>query len=242
MAGHSKWNNIKRKKEKADAQRGKIFTKIAREIAVAVRHGGPDPEHNSALRDAVSKANSLNVPNDNIKRAIKRASESGGDDYEELTYEGYGPNGVAVIVSVLTDNRNRTAGEMRHYFSKNGGNLGQSGSVTFLFERKGIIVIENIGFSEDKIMDDVIEAGAEDYEYSEEAIEITTEPPEFPAVRDALEKQGYSFASAEVEYVPTTEVALDAASAEAMEKLIEMLEDNDDVQDVWHNWEMPDED
>lgn len=241
MAGHSKWNNIKRKKEKADAQRGKVFTKIAREITVAVREGGPDPEMNSQLRDAISKAKTLNVPNDNIERAIKRASDADQNEYEELIYEGYGPGGVAVIVSTLTDNRNRTAGEMRHYFSKNSGNLGQAGSVMFQFQQLGIIVIENTGFDEETIMEHALDAGADDYEYSEEAIEITTQPAQLPSVRNALEQAGYTFASAELEYVPTTEVELDGAGQELMEKLIEMLEDNDDVQDVWHNWEEPDD-
>lgn len=237
MAGHSKWSNIKRKKEKSDAQRAKIFTKISREIAVAIKEGGHNPEENAALRDVIAKAKSMNVPNDNIDRLIAKAEERGGADYDSIIYEGYGPNGVGVLVSTLTDNRNRTAGDIRHYFDKNGGNLGQSGSVMFMFNQKGIIVIENDNLDEDQVMEDCIEAGAEDFEISPEAIEITTQPNELKAVRDALEKKGYQFASAELEYVASTFAQLQGEDIEKMEKLIEMLEDNDDVQDVWHNWD-----
>ncbi|MBQ6885144.1 MAG: YebC/PmpR family DNA-binding transcriptional regulator [Clostridia bacterium] len=243
MSGHSKWNNIKRKKEKTDAAKAKIFTKIGREIAVIVKAGGPNPQENSKLKDAIAKAKANNVPNDNIERIIKKAAgESGGNEYEDLIYEGYGPCGVAVVVETLTDNRNRTAGEMRHYFDKCGGNLGQSGSVMFMFERKGVIAIEGEGLDEDTVMEAALEAGAEDFSFDGDVFEITTEPNDLGAVRDALEEQGYSFLSAEVQYIPSTTTAIDDPDMQAkMEKLIDMLEDNDDVQAIWHNWEMPDE-
>ena len=243
MSGHSKWNNIKRKKEKTDAAKAKIFTKIGREIAVIVKAGGPNPQENSKLKDAIAKAKANNVPNDNIERIIKKAAgETGGNEYEDLIYEGYGPCGVAVVVETLTDNRNRTAGEMRHYFDKCGGNLGQSGSVMFMFERKGIIAIEGEGLDEDTVMEAALEAGAEDFSFDGDVFEITTEPNDLGTVRDALEEQGYSFLSAEVQYIPSTTTAIDDPDLQAkMEKLIDMLEDNDDVQAIWHNWEMPDE-
>ncbi|HCH29038.1 MAG TPA: YebC/PmpR family DNA-binding transcriptional regulator [Ruminococcaceae bacterium] len=243
MSGHSKWNNIKRKKEKTDAAKAKIFTKMGREIAVIVKQGGPNPQENSRLKDAIAKAKAANVPNDNIERIIKKAAgESGGADYEELVYEGYGPNGVAVIVETLTDNRNRTAGDIRHYFDKCGGNLGQSGSVMFMFDRKGIIEIEAEGKSEDEVMEAALEAGAEDFDFDGDVFEISTAPGDLGAVRDALEEKGYSFTSAEVQYIPQTTTAIeDAEASEKMEKLIDMLEENDDVQNIWHNWEMPEE-
>ena len=244
MSGHSKWNNIKRKKEKTDAAKAKIFTKIGREISVIVKAGGPNPAENSKLKDAIAKAKANNVPNDNIERIIKKAAgESGGNDYEELIYEGYGPCGVAVVVETLTDNRNRTAGEMRHYFDKCGGNLGQSGSVMFMFERKGVIVIEGEGLQEDTVMEAALEAGADDFSFDGDVFEITTEPNDLGAVRDALEEQGYSFLSAEVQYIPGTMTAIDDPDMRVkMEKLIDMLEENDDVQAIWHNWDMPEED
>ncbi len=243
MSGHSKWNNIKRKKEKTDAAKAKIFTKMGREIAVIVKMGGPNPAENSKLKDAIAKAKAANVPNENIERIIKKAAGEGeANNYEELVYEGYGPCGVAVVVETLTDNRNRTAGEMRHYFDKNGGNLGQSGSVTFMFNRKGIILIEGEGLDEDTVMEDALEAGADDFSFDGDVFEISTEPNDLGAVREQLENKGYSFVSAEVEYVPsTTTVIEDEAARIQMEKLIDMLEDNDDVQSVWHNWEMPEE-
>ena len=242
MSGHSKWNNIKRKKEKTDAAKAKIFTKIGREIAVIVKTGGANPNENSKLKDAIAKAKAANVPNDNIERIIKKAAGEGdGANYEELVYEGYGPCGVAVVVETLTDNRNRTAGEMRHYFDKYGGNLGQSGSVTFMFDRKGIITIEAEGNDEDTVMEAALEAGAEDFEFDGDVFEIATDPNELGAVRDALEEKGYTFLSAEVAFVPQTMTTIEDADMQAkMEKLIDMLEDNDDVQAVWHNWEMPD--
>lgn len=242
MSGHSKWNNIKRKKEKTDAAKAKVFTKIGREISVIVKAGGPNPAENSKLKDAIAKAKAANVPNDNIERIIKKAAgESGGNEYEELIYEGYGPSGVAVVVETLTDNRNRTAGDIRHYFDKCGGNLGQSGSVMFMFDRKGIIEIEAEGLVEDEVMEAALDAGAEDFNFDGDVFEISTEPNDLGSVRDALEEKGYTFLSAEVQYVPQTmtEIA-DTESAEKMEKLIDMLEENDDVQAIWHNWEIDD--
>ncbi len=243
MSGHSKWSNIKRKKEKTDAAKAKVFTKIGREIAVVVKQGGANPNENSKLKDVIAKAKAANVPNDNIERIIKKAAGEGDNtNYEELVYEGYGPCGVAVVVETLTDNRNRTAGEMRHYFDKCGGNLGQSGSVTFMFDRKGMIVIEGEGLDEDTVMEAALEAGAEDFEFDGEIFEISTEPNDLGAVRDALEEKGYSFISAEVAYVPQTMSTIDDPDMVVkMEKLIDMLEENDDVQAVWHNWEMPEE-
>lgn len=243
MSGHSKWSNIKRKKEKTDAAKAKIFTKIGREIAVVVKAGGANPNENSKLKDVIAKAKAANVPNDNIERIIKKAAGEGdGANYEELIYEGYGPCGVAVVVETLTDNRNRTAGEMRHYFDKCGGNLGQSGSVMFMFDRKGIIVIEAEGQDEDTVMEDALEAGADDFEFDGEIFEISTEPNSLGAVRDALEEKGYKYVSAEVCYVPQTMSQIDDSEMVVkMEKLIDMLEENDDVQAVWHNWEMPEE-
>lgn len=243
MSGHSKWSNIKRKKEKTDAAKAKVFTKIGREIAVVVKQGGANPNENSKLKDVIAKAKAANVPNDNIERIIKKAAGEGDNtSYEELIYEGYGPCGVAVVVETLTDNRNRTAGEMRHYFDKCGGNLGQSGSVTFMFDRKGMIVIEADGLEEDTVMEDALEAGADDFEFDGEIFEISTEPNDLGTVRDALEEKGYSFLSAEVAFVPQTMSTIEDTDAAAkMEKLIDMLEENDDVQAVWHNWEMPEE-
>ncbi len=244
MSGHSKWSNIKRKKEKTDGQKAKIFTKMGREIAVAVKEGGSaDPANNSRLKDAIAKAKANNVPNDNIDRIIKKAAgESNADSYEALQYEGYGPCGIAVIVETLTDNRNRTAGEMRHYFDKCGGNLGQTGCVSFMFNKKGILAIEADGVDEDTLMEQALEAGATDFNADGEIFEIQTEPEDFSAVRDALEEHGYTFVSAEVEMVPDVFSAIDdPAMAEKMEKLLDMLEDNDDVQNVWHNWERDEE-
>ena len=242
MSGHSKWNNIKRKKEKTDAQKAKVFTKIGREMAVIVREGGPDPNANARLRDCIAKAKANNVPNDNIERIIKKAAgDNDGKTYENLTYEGYGPNGVAVIVEALTDNRNRTAGDLRHYFDKNGGNLGQAGSVMFMFNHLGMLRIEAEGLDENTVMEDALEAGAEDFALVGSVFEISTQPNDLGAVRDALDQKGSKFVSAEVEYIPTTLTSLDEESAVKMNKLIDMLEDNDDVQDVWHNWDAPDE-
>lgn len=243
MSGHSKWSTIKRKKEKTDGQRAKVFTKIGREIAVCVKQSGADPSVNSKLKDLIAKAKANNVPNDNIDRIIKKAAGDGEkDNYEDIVYEGYGPEGIAVMVEALTDNRNRTAGDVRHYFDKFGGNLGQNGCVSYLFTQKGVLVIENDGISEEKIMEDCFECGADDFEYSEDAIEIYTEPASFGEVREALEAKGYEFASAEIEYVPSTYTKLtDEDNVRKMELLLEHLEDNDDVQNVWHNWDNDEE-
>ena len=245
MSGHSKWNNIKRKKEKTDGQKAKVFTKMGREIAVAVKEGGSaDPASNSKLKDAIAKAKANNVPNDNIERIIKKAAGDGdANNYEALQYEGYGPSGIAVIVETLTDNRNRTAGDLRHYFDKCGGNLGQTGCVGFMFNKRGKLVIESEGLDEDKVMEDALEVGAADFAADEDVFEITTEPENFSAVRDDLEAKGYSFVLAEVQMVPDVLTAItDPEAAQNMEKLLDLLEDNDDVQDVWHNWDRPDED
>ena len=243
MSGHSKWSTIKRKKEKTDQQRAKVFTKIGRELAVVVKAGGPDPNVNSKLKDVIAKAKAANVPNDNIDRIIKKAAgEDDGKVYENIIYEGYGPSGVAVIVEALTENRNRTAGDVRHYFDKFGGNLGQNGSVMFMFNRVGTITVDAAGLEEDTVMEDALEAGADDFNTDGDVFEITTPPNDLGKVRDALEAKVYSFLSAEVEYVPTTMTTLtDPADIENMEKMIDMFEENDDVQAIWHNWEMPEE-
>lgn len=245
MSGHSKWATIKRKKGAIDAKRGKIFTKLGRELMVAVKEGGPDPDSNSKLRDAIAKAKANNMPNDTIQRSIKKASgEGNANEYFEMVYEGYGPSGIAVIVETLTDNKNRTAGDLRHYFDKNGGNLGQNGCVSFMFDRKGVIVIEKAdSVDEDTLMMDALEAGADDFNVEDECYEIMTAVETFSEVRETLEKSGYTFAQAELNYVPQTTTALDDEEAvKKMEKLIDMLEENDDVQNVYHTWEMPDED
>jgi len=244
MSGHSKWANIRIKKGKTDAQRGKIFTKLGREIAIAVKHGGANPDANSRLKDVIAKAKAANMPNDNIMRSIKKAAGEGeGDNYEEITYEGYGPGGVAVIVEAATDNRNRTAGDIRHYFDKFGGNLGQTGSVSFMFNRKGVIVVEKSEkINEDDLMMEALEAGAEDVSTEDEYYEILTEPGDFSKVREALEKKGYEFAEAEISMIPVTMTKLtDPKQIEQMDRLIENLEDMDDVQNVYHNWEQDEE-
>ena len=244
MSGHSKWNNIKRKKEKTDGQKAKIFTKMGREISVAVKEGGSaDPNVNSKLKDAIAKAKANNVPNDNIDRILKKAASDGsGENYEALQYEGYGPNGIAVIVETLTDNRNRTAADLRHYFDKCGGNMGQTGCVSFMFNKKGKLIIEAEGLDEDTVMEHALEAGATDFEADEDVFDISTEPEDFSAVRDDLEAKGYTFLTAEIQMVPDVLSTLDDPDAiKNMDKLLDMLEDNDDVQDVWHNWDRPDE-
>lgn len=244
MAGHSKWSTIKRKKGAIDAKRGKIFTKIGRELMVAVKDGGPDPETNSKLRDVIAKAKSNNMPNDNIQRSIKKASGEGNTEtFHEMVYEGYGPSGIAVMVETLSDNKNRTAADLRHYFDKNGGNLGQTGCVSFMFDRKGVIVIEKSdNIDEDTLMMDALEAGADDFDVEEECFEILTAPDTLGSIREKLEKKGYEFAQAEVNYISQTTTVLDNPDdISKMEKLIDMLEENDDVQNVYHSWEMPDE-
>ncbi|OUP79955.1 YebC/PmpR family DNA-binding transcriptional regulator [Anaeromassilibacillus sp. An172] len=244
MSGHNKWSTIKQKKGKNDAARAKIFTKIGRELIVAVRDGGSaDPAANSKLRDCIAKAKANNVPNENIERIIKKAAgEAGGANYEAVTYEGYGPSGIAVIVEALTDNRNRTAGDVRHYFDKFGGNMGTPGCVSFMFEQKGVLVLdkEDNEVEEDKLMEDALEAGAADFEADEDIYTVYTEPSDMGAVRDDLTAKGYTFASAEVEMVPSTYTKIDDPDVQVkMQKLLDMLEDNDDVQNVWHNWDMP---
>ena len=237
MSGHSKWKNILHKKEKTDAQRAKIFTKIGREMAVAVREGGPDPASNSKLRDCIAKARANNVPNDNIRRIIERASGDGAT-YETITYEGYGPSGVAVIVDTMTDNRNRTAGEMRHYFDKFGGNLGASGCVSWQFDKKGVIIIAKDELDEDEAMLAFLDAGADDVDAEGEVFEVFTAPDDFSSVREALENGGYTILDANVEMVPQNYITLSSEDdLKNMQKLLDALEDNDDVQNVYHNWE-----
>lgn len=237
MAGHSKWANIKHKKERTDAKRGKIFTKIGREIAVAVKEGGPDPSANSKLKDVIAKAKANNMPNDNITRSIKKASgELGSINYESIVYEGYGPGGVAVIVEALTDNRNRTAGEVRHSFDKFGGSLGATGCVAWMFERKGVLAIEKTDeIDEDEVMMAALEAGAMDVEASDDVLEITTDVADFSTVHDTLESSGYKFLFAEMQMVPENTVDVDEEKAESVQKILDFLEDNDDVQNVYHN-------
>lgn len=245
MSGHSKWANIKNKKEKTDAQRGKIFTKIGREIAIAVKEGGADPDNNSKLRDVIAKAKANNMPNDNISRSIKKAAgELGNVNYEEVSYEGYGPGGIAVIVQVVTDNRNRAAAEMRHIFDKSGGSMGATGCVSWMFDKKGMLVIEkSASIDEDELMMAAIDAGSEDFVPSDDVYEIITDPSDFSAVRESLEKLGYTFLSAEVTMIPqnTVNACNDAELAEKVEKMLGRFEDNDDVQEVYHNAELPEE-
>ena len=240
MSGHSKWANIKHKKEKTDAARGKIFTKIGKEITVAVKEGGGDPVSNSKLRDLIQKAKANNVPNDNIERCIKKAMGSTGEDYEEITYEGYGPGGVAVIVKTTTDNRNRTAGNVRAYFSKYHGNMGQTGCVGYLFSDIGEIIINNEDgdVDEDKLMETALENGAEDFAAGEGMFEIYTEVDDLYAVKEAIEGAGYPILSAEPDKIPSNTVTLTAEDdIKFMGLLIDMLEEDDDVMDVYHNWE-----
>ena len=240
MSGHSKWANIKHKKEKTDAQRAKVFTKIGKEISIAVKEGGGDPNSNSKLRDLIQKAKSNNVPNDNIDRIIKKSMGGTGESYEEIVYEGYGPGGVAVIVETTTDNRNRTAGNVRSYFAKYHGNMGQTGCVSFMFEEKGVIIIENEDgdIDEDKLMEQALEAGAEDFSAQEGAFEIYTVAEDLYAVKEALESAGYTLLSAEKSKIPSTYVTLDnEEDIKFMSLLIEKFEDDDDVMEVYHNCE-----
>ncbi len=238
MSGHSKWNNIKRKKEKTDAARAKIFTKIGKEMAVAIRAGGPNPESNYKLRELIAKAKANNVPNDNIERAIKKFKDS-DVVYEEITYEGYGPAGVAVIVETATDSRNRTAGDVRHYFSKCGGNMGTQGCVSFLFTDMGLITIEDEDeeIDEEALMEAALEAGAADFKGEDNVYEIYTEPDDLEAVAEAIRAQGYAITTSELTKVPSSYVSLDEEAAESMEKLLDYLDECDDVTNVYHNWE-----
>jgi YebC/PmpR family DNA-binding regulatory protein len=240
MSGHSKWSNIKHKKEKTDAQKAKVFTKIGKEITIAVKESGPDPASNSKLRDLIQKAKSNNVPNDNIERTIKKAMGSDNSNFEAITYEGYGPSGVAVIVETTTDNRNRTVGNVRSYFSKYHGNLGNSGCVSFMFDDKGIIIINNEDgdIDEDTLMEASLEAGAADFMADEDIFEIYTVPEDLYDVKEALEAAGYAIASAEKTKLPSNYVTLESDDdIKFMNLLIEHLEDDDDVMNVYHNWE-----
>ena len=244
MSGHSKCHNIQAKKGKADAARGKIFTKIGREIAIAVREGGANPENNNKLRDIIAKAKANNMPNDNIQRSIKKAAGEGtGATYEEIVYEGYAPGGVAIICNIVTDNRNRTSADVRHIFDKNGGSLGTPGSVSYMFDNKGLIVVEREpGMDEDEMMMMALEAGAEDVNAMDDVFEIYTAPNDFSAVREALEQQGLSFLSADKKMIPQNTVAVtDEETLTKILKLLDMLDDNDDVADVYHNAELPEE-
>ncbi|SHF34281.1 DNA-binding regulatory protein, YebC/PmpR family [Desulfofundulus australicus DSM 11792] len=239
MAGHSKWSTIKRKKARVDAQRGKLFTRLSREIIVAARLRGGDPEANPRLKAAIQRAKEANIPNENIQRAIQKGTgELGGTAYEELVYEGYGPGGVAVMLEIMTDNRNRTAGEIRHLFSRHGGNLGEAGCVSWMFTKKGVIVVEKDGLDEDELMLAALEAGAEDMKTEEDEFEIITAPEDFDRVRQALEEKGVPIAEAQVTMVPRSTVRLTGQEAEQMMRLIEALEDHDDVQEVYANFEL----
>lgn len=240
MAGHSKWKNIQRRKNAQDAKKGKQFMKLAKEIYVAAKTGGGDPATNPALRLVIEKAKTANMPNENIQRAINKAiGNQEADHYEEVLYEGYGPGGVAVMVTCLTDNKNRTASNVRLAFTKNGGNLGESGCVSYLFDRKGYLVIEreNLSIDEDEMLLEAIEAGADEMETSDEVFEIYTEPENFMAVKEALENKGFTFVNAEITMLPQTYVTLNEDQAAKMERMLEMLEDNDDVQNIYHNWD-----
>lgn len=239
MSGHSKWKNIIHKKEKTDSQRAKIFTKIGREIILAVKESGPDTSSNSKLQDIINKAKANNVPNENIERVIKKAA--GNDDsvnYEVINYEGYGPKGIAIIVETLTDNRNRTAGDMRHYFDKYSGNLGQANSVSWQFTQKGVIVIEKSSINEDKLIEDLLDTAVDDYVIEEEVYEIYTKPENFLTTKEYLKNKKYKFLSDDIEMIPGTYISLDDEDdIKNMQKLLDMLEDDDDVQNVWHNWD-----
>ncbi len=241
MSGHSKWSTIKRKKAKIDAQRGKVFTRLSKEIIIAARNGGPDPAGNMRLKTAVEKAREANIPNDNIQRAIQKGAGGGeGANFEEFAYEGYGPGGVAVLIYVATDNRNRTAAEVRHILSKHGGNLGESGCVSWMFKEKGILILDRsqINMSEDDLMLAALEAGAEDIKTEEDSFEITTAPEDFEKVCEALKQQEIPLADAELSMIAQTMVKLQGDEAEKMVKIVDLLEDNDDVQAVYTNFEM----
>lgn len=241
MSGHSKFANIKHKKEKNDAAKGKIFTVIGREIAVAVKEGGADPANNSRLRDVIAKAKANNMPNDTIERGIKKAAgDANSVNYESITYEGYGPNGIAIIVDALTDNKNRTASNVRNAFTKGGGNVGTTGCVSFMFDKKGQIIIdkEECEMEADDLMMIALDAGAEDFSEEEDSFEVLTAPDDFSAVREALEKEGIPMAEADVAMIPQTYVELsDEQDVKNLQRTLDLLEDDDDVQYVWHNWD-----
>ena len=241
MSGHSKFANIKHKKEKNDAAKGKIFTIIGKEIAIAVKEGGPNPDNNSKLRDVIAKAKSNNMPNDTIERGIKRAAgDLGSVNYESVTYEGYGPSGVAIIVETLTDNRNRTAANVRNAFTKGGGSVGAMGCVSFMFDKKGLIIVDKEEYEgdADDLMMLALDAGAEDFADEEDSYEITTDPDDFGTVRENLEKEGIPMASAEVTMIPQTWATLTTdEDLKKMNKILDLLDEDDDVQSVYHNWE-----
>lgn len=241
MSGHSKFANIKHKKEKNDAAKGKIFTIIGRELAVAVKEGGPDPNNNSKLRDVIAKAKANNMPNDTIDRGIKKAAgDAGSVNYETITYEGYGPNGVAIIVDALTDNKNRTASNVRNAFTKGNGNVGTTGCVSFMFDKKGQIIIDKEEWEKDadELMMMALDAGAEDFSEEEDSFEILTSPDDFSQVREALEKEGVPMAQAEVTMIPQTWVTLsDENDIKMMNRILDLLDEDDDVQEVYHNWD-----
>lgn len=240
MSGHSKWHNIQARKGKADAARGKVFTKLGRELLMAVKAGGPDPAANSKLKDVISKCKANNMPNDTINNAIKKAAGAGNsENYEEITYEGYGPNGVAIIVNASTDNKNRTAADVRHVFDKFGGNLGTTGCVSYMFERKGVIVIEKeaTNLEEDDLMMLALENGAENMETEDEYYEITSSPEDFSKLTQSLEENGITFVEADIKMVPNNYISLDENGVRRMELILEKLEELDDVIDVYHNWD-----
>ncbi|MDY4079928.1 MAG: YebC/PmpR family DNA-binding transcriptional regulator [Clostridium sp.] len=241
MSGHSKWHNIQAKKGKVDAKRGKIFTKIGKELAIAIKNGGANPDTNSKLRDVIAKAKAANMPNDNIQRAIKKAEgDLNSVNYETIVYEGYGPSGVAVIVETLTDNKNRSAGNVRSAFTKGGGNMGNAGCVSFMFQEKGEIVIEKDDKDEEEMMMMALDAGAEDFNSDEdEVFIITTAPEDFGTVREALEAQGIEFLEASVKMIPDTYTAINEEDAKKFQKMLDLLDDDDDVQEVYHNAEFP---
>ena len=243
MSGHSKWNNIKHKKASADAAKGKIFTKIGREIAVAVKAGGPDPSINNKLRDIIAKARANNIPNDNITRSIKKASgELGAINYEAITYEGYGPGGTALIIETLTDNKNRTAGDVRHCFDKCGGNMGTTGCVSYMFDTRGVIVLEKKeGMDDEEIMLTAIDCGADDFTAEDEVYEILTQPTELSNVRNALENAGLTILSCEIDKIPSNIVSIEGDALVSFQKMIDKLEDLDDVQNVFHNAQLPED-
>jgi len=243
MSGHSKWSTIKRKKGAIDSRRGKIFTKIIKEITLAARLGGGDPEANARLRQAILTAKDENMPKDNIERAIKKGTGTGADAvvFEELTYEGYGPGGAAVLVEVMTDNKNRTVAEVRHIFSKHGGNLGENGCVAWIFEKKGTIVLDKKSVNEDDLMELALEAGAQDVREEENEFEIITDPASFERVKDAIDQRKIKYIEARISLIPQTTIKLEAGKAEQMLKLMEKLEDNDDVQNVYANFDIADD-
>ncbi|MDD6794331.1 MAG: YebC/PmpR family DNA-binding transcriptional regulator [Clostridiaceae bacterium] len=240
MSGHSKWHNIQAKKGKADAKRGKIFTRIGKELAIAIKEGGAKPENNAKLRDVIAKAKAANMPNDNITRALKKAEgEMNSVNYETIVYEGYGPSGVAVIVETLTDNRNRSVANVRNAFTKGGGNMGNSGCVSFMFQEKGEIVIEKADRDEDEMMMMALDAGAEDFQAEDEVFVVTTTPEDFSAVREALEAEGVEFLEAAVKMIPDTYTAINEDDAKKFQKMLDLLDEDDDVQNVYHNAEFP---